>query len=255
MVHYLEIVFLYKLNPMPYFERNIDEALIEWKNQTSRKPLLVRGARQVEFTRNSLFYNTPVVAGKTLVFLDEIQACIPAITSLRYFYEKVPDIHLIAAGSLLEFALNELPSFRVGRIMSDNENQMDEVSSFFTALGFEGADLAEGTTTISNVHADLYNPDMQRSEFRYLAKSEFTVRTRKIDLLQEALSISPDLISKGIILGSKNPWSPIEYIFTGLNEIRPPMIEEATKNAREVAEKFAHDSDSRVTTIDYQLED
>ncbi len=142
---------------MPYIERNIDKALIEWKNQTSRKPLLVRGARQVgksstvrnlgstfeffievDFISNksihklfegdidpvriyeelSLFYNTPVVAGKTLVFLDEIQACIPAITSLRYFYEKVPDIHLIAAGSLLEFALNELPSFGVGRIRS-----------------------------------------------------------------------------------------------------------------------------------------
>jgi len=142
---------------MPYIERKIDKKLIEWKNQTSRKPLLVRGARQVgksstvrnlgrtfeffievDFISNksihklfegdinpvriyeelSLFYNTPVIAGKTLVFFDEIQACIPAITSLRYFYEKVPDIHLIAAGSLIEFALNELPSFGVGRIRS-----------------------------------------------------------------------------------------------------------------------------------------
>ncbi len=142
---------------MPYIERKIDKKLIEWKNQTSRKPLLVRGARQVgksstvrnlgrtfeffievDFISNksihklfegdinpvriyeelSLFHNTPVIAGKTLVFFDEIQACIPAITSLRYFYEKVPDIHLIAAGSLIEFALNELPSFGVGRIRS-----------------------------------------------------------------------------------------------------------------------------------------
>jgi len=44
-----------------------------------------------------------------LVFFDEIQSCIPAITSLRYFYEKTPDIHLIAAGSLLEFALKDYP--------------------------------------------------------------------------------------------------------------------------------------------------
>jgi predicted AAA+ superfamily ATPase len=142
---------------MTYIERKIDKELIEWKNQPSRKPLLVRGARQVgksSTVRNlgktfeffievdlisnksihklfegdinpiriyeelSLIFNTPVIAGKTLVFLDEIQACIPAITSLRYFYEKVPDIHLIAAGSLLEFALKELPSFGVGRIRS-----------------------------------------------------------------------------------------------------------------------------------------
>jgi predicted AAA+ superfamily ATPase len=142
---------------MLYIERNIDKDLIEWENQPSRKSLLVRGARQVgksstvrnlgktfeffievDFISNksihklfegdinpiriyeelSLIYNTPVIAGKTLVFLDEIQACIPAITSLRYFYEKVPEIHLIAAGSLIEFALKELASFGVGRIRS-----------------------------------------------------------------------------------------------------------------------------------------
>lgn len=66
----------------------------------------------------SLIYDTPVIPGKTLVFFDEIQACIPAISSLRFFYEKIPDLHLISAGSLLEFALEELPSFGVGRIRS-----------------------------------------------------------------------------------------------------------------------------------------
>jgi predicted AAA+ superfamily ATPase len=142
---------------MQYIERGIDKDLLDWKNQPSRKPLLIRGARQVgksstvrnlgksfdhyievDFISNksihklfegdinpvtiyeelSLIFNTPVIAGKTLVFFDEIQACTPAMTSLRYFYEKVPDIHLIAAGSLLEFALKDLPSFGVGRIRS-----------------------------------------------------------------------------------------------------------------------------------------
>jgi len=142
---------------MQYIERDIDNELIYWKNQSSRKPLLIRGARQVgksstvrnlaitfdyfielDFISNksihklfegdinpiriyeelSLFFNTPVIPNKTLVFFDEIQACIPAITSLRYFYEKAPDIHLISAGSLLEFALKELPSFGVGRVRS-----------------------------------------------------------------------------------------------------------------------------------------
>lgn len=64
----------------------------------------------------SVMYNIPFVAGKTLLFFDEIQACIPAISSLRFFYEKLPDLHVIAAGSLLEFALSELPSFGVGRV-------------------------------------------------------------------------------------------------------------------------------------------
>ncbi len=66
----------------------------------------------------SVSYSKPIIAGKTLLFFDEIQACPNAINALRYFYEDFPELHLIAAGSLLEFALAELPSFGVGRIQS-----------------------------------------------------------------------------------------------------------------------------------------
>jgi len=140
-----------------YLSREIDKDFLDWKNESSRKPLLLRGARQVgksstirnlsshfehyleinfeeqkqvhtlfggdlsprELCANlSILYKTPVIPGKTLLFFDEIQACIPAISSLRFFYEKFPEIHLVAAGSLLEFALEELPSFGVGRVRS-----------------------------------------------------------------------------------------------------------------------------------------
>ena len=138
-----------------YLAREIDKDLLDWKNESSRKPLLLRGARQVgksSAIRNlaryfdhyleinfeeqkqvhalfagdlsprdlcenlSILFKTPIVPGKTLLFFDEIQSCIPAISSLRFFYEKYPEIHLISAGSLLEFALEELPSFGVGRV-------------------------------------------------------------------------------------------------------------------------------------------
>ncbi len=140
-----------------YFKRHIDLYLEEWKNSSDRKPLLVRGARQVGkssavrhlgesfdyfieinlerqgniktlFGENldvkklcsqlSAIYNTPVIPGKTLLFIDEIQESPRAISSLRYFYEEYPELHVVAAGSLLEFTLNELPSFGVGRIRS-----------------------------------------------------------------------------------------------------------------------------------------
>jgi len=143
-----------------YLKRRIDDELLKWKDDASRKPILLRGARQVgksssvrelskqfdfffeiNFERDklknnvnavfersldpkqicndlSLIYGKPIVAGRTLLFLDEIQACIPAISSLRYFYEEYPELHVIAAGSLLEFALQELPSFGVGRVRS-----------------------------------------------------------------------------------------------------------------------------------------
>lgn len=140
-----------------YFFRAIDTELLAWKESENRKPLLLRGARQVGkssavrqlgksfryfievnlekrldvqrlfsdnmdihqlCTQISLIYQTPVVPGKTLLFIDEIQESERAITSLRYFYEDYPDLHVVAAGSLLEFALKEIPSFGVGRIHS-----------------------------------------------------------------------------------------------------------------------------------------
>ena len=66
----------------------------------------------------SLLKGTPIVPGKTLLFFDEIQSSLRAISSLRFFYEDYPELHVVAAGSLLEFAVEELPSFGVGRIRS-----------------------------------------------------------------------------------------------------------------------------------------
>jgi predicted AAA+ superfamily ATPase len=59
-----------------------------------------------------------IVPGKTLLFLDEVQACPESIMSLWFFKEDLPELHVVAAGSLLEFALEDLPSFGVGRIHS-----------------------------------------------------------------------------------------------------------------------------------------
>jgi len=130
---------------------------LRWKNTENRKVILLRGARQVgkssavrelgktfdhfveinlekqpqlkaifepdrvveRITKELSFeLKTPIVPNKTLLFIDEIQDCIPAISALRYFYEDMPKLHVIAAGSLFEFALEKLPSFGVGRIRS-----------------------------------------------------------------------------------------------------------------------------------------
>ena len=142
---------------MAYLKRHIDAQLQEWKDSPRRKPLLIRGARQVGkstavrelgksfrhfmeinlerqpdlrqlFTENidvkvtcdnlSGTLHIPIIPGETLLFIDEIQVCKEAIMALRYFKEDYPELHVIAAGSLLEFALEELPSFGVGRIRS-----------------------------------------------------------------------------------------------------------------------------------------
>ncbi|OYP67993.1 ATP-binding protein [Prevotella sp. P2-180] len=142
---------------MKYISRNIDKTLEDWKESTTHKPLLLRGARQVgkssavrhlgtqfkyfaevnfesaksiaNFFKGDLdvklisskisnYIQVPIIPGQTLLFLDEIQACPEAIMALRFFKEDYPELHVIAAGSLLEFALQSLPTFGVGRIHS-----------------------------------------------------------------------------------------------------------------------------------------
>ncbi|MBR4197429.1 MAG: ATP-binding protein [Bacteroidales bacterium] len=140
-----------------YCKRLIDKYLHKWSIQKVHKPLLLRGARQVgkstavknlgkkfkyyveiNFEKQSdykilfskdLLVNRivpqisamcgiPIVPGETLLFFDEIQECQEAIMALRFFKEDMPELHVIAAGSLLEFVLDDIPTFGVGRIHS-----------------------------------------------------------------------------------------------------------------------------------------
>jgi predicted AAA+ superfamily ATPase len=137
-------------------KRFIDDELIAWKTVKFRMPLLLRGARQVGKTYAaqqlgkqfasfievnletqdkersifekdldvnrilrdlSLLRMMPIVPGETLLFIDEIQAVPNAVTALRYFYEQIPDLHVIAAGSLLDFAIEQV-GMPVGRVES-----------------------------------------------------------------------------------------------------------------------------------------
>jgi hypothetical protein len=137
-------------------KRAITDYLIRWKESKNRKPLIVRGARQVgktysieEFGRNhfkeyikinfeevpdfmsvfesrdiseiiqtiEVYFSIKISEGDSLLFLDEIQACPAALTALRYFYERKPGLHIIAAGSLLDHILNDLKyAMPVGRV-------------------------------------------------------------------------------------------------------------------------------------------
>jgi len=131
----------------------------------------------------------------------------------------------------------------------DIEVQNKEVYQFFIQQGFDDSEITRGILNITDTYANQYGSPGQRPEYRYQGNSEFTVRTSDIAKLQKALTTSPELLSKGVLLGSKNSWRPIEYLFTGLNDLKPAMIEEATRNARDVAERFAQDSQSEVGDI------
>ena len=136
-------------------DRHVFRDLLEWKSSSERKPLILRGARQVGKTtlihqfaksfKNCVLLNleiaedrrfftefenvhtivealfishniTPAEKGDTLIFIDEIQETPEAISMLRYFYEMEPEIYVIAAGSILEHSMRKIKSFPVGRV-------------------------------------------------------------------------------------------------------------------------------------------
>jgi predicted AAA+ superfamily ATPase len=156
--------------------RDLERELIAWKNTPEHMPLLLRGARQVGKTHlansfaeahfeNKLVINfekedkyklafetldphailnrlylqsgNRVTPGKSLLFLDEIQECTQALKALRYFKEEMPELHVIAAGSLLEFALNnENMRMPVGRVESLFLKPMS-FYEYLTAIGLQ----------------------------------------------------------------------------------------------------------------------
>ncbi len=136
------------------FHRTIIKDLENWANKSQRKPLILRGARQVGKTiavdifskqfDQYIYLNLEVAAdrrifeanysisellqaiffeknkrkinGRILIFIDEIQNCPNAISMLRYFYESAKDLYIVAAGSLLESLIDRQISFPVGRV-------------------------------------------------------------------------------------------------------------------------------------------
>ncbi len=177
-------------------QRKISATLLEWKARKNKKPLLLRGARQVGkstlvttlgahydyfvhlnlekyadarfFTiygddvkkivnAIALQHNLDISTGRFLLFIDEIQEVPKVISRLRYFYEEMPQVDVIAAGSLLKFALGEVPSFPVGRIEQMLVHPLD-FEEFLMALGEEKVlDLYHSIPIVDYAHEKLLN--------------------------------------------------------------------------------------------------
>ena len=240
---------------MAYYRRNIDSQLEIWRNDPNHKPLLIRGARQVgkstavrQLGKSFKYYleinlekqtdlhqffpdsidvkrtcqllsvsmGIPVVPGETLLFIDEIQSCQNAIRTLRYFREDYPELHVIAAGSLLEFALDDLPSFAVGRIRSFYLYPFS-FDDFLSALGldalkeFKTQAVREGTPLPDPMHNQLKDllrtfylvGGMPEAVSTWVSKQDFLacgrVHNDILDAYQQDFSkykkrVSPDLL-------------------------------------------------------------
>ena len=234
------------------FKRIIDFHLDKWKTDPFRKPLLLRGARQVgktyavrrlgqqfksfvevNFERLegaasifekdlvperlilalSLLVKTPIIPGETLLFFDEVQEAPRAILALRYFYEEMPNLHVIAAGSLLEFAIAKV-GIPVGRISM----------LYMYPFSFLEYLVATGHNLIAREILD-HRVGIPMEEF---------IHTKILDLLGEYLSIGgmPEAVARWV--QTKDPASALNV----LQQIAATYRQDFEKYARKAQVKY-----------------
>lgn len=129
------------------------------------------------------------------------------------------------------------------------DEERDVVSSFLRQAGFEPEEISYSAPKITDTRTEQMYRERSLDEARYIAHVTVTTRSEKVDLVKETMEKSARLVGMGIAVAAQNWETPTEFLFTALNDIKPQMIEAATKNAREAAEKFAQDSGSEVGKI------
>jgi len=140
-------------------------------------------------------------------------------------------------------AENDLASLQQGV-----DSGREAIKIFLLDAGFSENEVSFSAPSIIDTEAQQY-AGRNESKYRYIAEATVTTRTGDVELVRKTMEDSGKLIGKGVVLAAKSWENPTEFLFTSLNEIKPAMIEEATKDARGAAEKFAQDSGSQVGKI------
>ena len=122
------------------------------------------------------------------------------------------------------------------------------ISEFLIKEGFKAGDINHSAPKITDTYAEGYYGNQQPQGPRYRIQKTVTLRSSNVELVKQTMEKSGKLVAKGIAM-SENWENRTEFMFTGLNSIKPEMIREATINAREAAETFAEDSGSKIGKI------
>ena len=127
----------------------------------------------------------------------------------------------------------------------------DTVRQFLITTGFNEEEISTSSPQITDLETSSRSESEERKPpaFRYSANVTTLLRSARVDDVRKAMEKSDQLVQSGIALAGGDYNTRVEFIFMGINAIKPAMIEEATMNARKAAEQFAKDSKSNVGTI------
>jgi len=134
------------------------------------------------------------------------------------------------------------------RLLELNRNR---VVQFLKKNGFTDEEISNEDLRVFDRQAGYYSQTNIKELMRYVLDATVLLRSNKIDKVSKVSKMTDELVKAGVVLSSKNDWqgSGPKYIFSKLNDIKPTMMAEATKNARAAATQFAQDSVSKVGSI------
>ena len=136
----------------------------------------------------------------------------------------------------------------LGGVYTSLDADAAKVTAFLRERGFGDDEITVAPPSVTDKLAQQWGGGGDVG-LRYTATRTITVYTTRVDAVRAAKSGLAELGKQGLVIAGNEYQTKTEYIFTGLNDLKPAMIEEATRNAREVAEKFAADSQSRLGKI------
>ena len=133
------------------------------------------------------------------------------------------------------------------QVYNDIEAKNGKIITFITSNGIDRDEITASAPMIVDTKADRYNPNP--APYRYNAVAVVTVSSEKVDQVRELMTRQASLLKEGIAITGDDYRFQTQFLYTKLNDVKPQMIEEATKNARASAQKFAEDSDSKLGKI------
>ena len=136
----------------------------------------------------------------------------------------------------------------LGELYGALEKSAGKIRNYLTTAGIDASEITLSTPAITDKSAQQWG-DNSRAEFRFLATQTVTVYSSEVANVRKAMGGMVELGKQGIVFSGDAYQNQVEYLFTRLNEVKPGMIEEATRLAREIGIKFANDSNSKLGKI------
>ena len=197
--------------------------------------------------KGKLFSGLAIMVGRVVLGL-----MIPRAVSVYRSYDRTVDVkglceREVKADRVIWPITYKVMADDIRSIYSQLDGSVATIKDFLLSGGISEDEISVSVPSVSDKFANEYGEN-QRT-FRYIAKNVVTVCTDKVDLVLALMARQSELLKKGIVTESNDWENRVEFSYEGLNDIKPEMIEIATMNAREAAQKFAKDSGSRLGKI------